>query len=393
MVSAVKSRPSHYEVLELTPAASDDDIARAFARKMSVAGAHSVGEAAQILVAYETLRDAERRREYDRSLAPPPKPETRQWTAAVQPRWAPFIASPAVQALQAATADPRPSPEPHVTIAPDPDRDADPHPDADPEPKAAVDPRLASIAATVRELSRPAAEEQPLAPRPAAQQQRKANDSLEPLIQHILEVGRAEKARLRDTENRGFDWRRPALAAGGLLLGAGLFGTLAGLSVKDNVEAAASNEPDEAAQRRAPPRQAEAVPARPLASPSAAMETPVEHPRVDVTASTPKHSASQPRPTSWAEQAAAQLKSGEVEAASEEATAEPLQSVAAAMPLPNGFVARTIERIGYSCGDVASTTRVDGEGRGVFKVTCTSGQSYRAAPVRGRYHFRRWSSR
>ena len=389
MVSAVKSRPSHYEVLELTPAASEDDIARAFARKMSVAGFHSVGEAAQILVAYETLRDADRRREYDRSLAPPPKPETRQWTAAVQPRWSPFIASPAVQALQAATADPRPSPEPHVTMAPDPD----PEPEPDPGAKAAVDPRLASIAATVRELSRPAAEEQPLAPRPAAQQQRKADESLEPLIQHILEVGRAEKARLRDTGNSGFDWRRPALAAGGLLLGAGLFGTLVGLSVKDTVEAAASSQPDEAAQRRAPPRQAEAVPARPPASPSAAMEAPVEHARVEVIASTPKHSASQPRPTSWAEQAAAQLKSGEVEAANEEATAEPVQSVAAAMPLPNGFVARTIERIGYSCGDVASTMRVDGEGRGVFKVTCTSGQSYRAAPVRGRYHFRRWSSR
>jgi hypothetical protein len=58
--------------------------------------------------------------------------------------------------------------------------------------------------------------------------------------------------------------------------------------------------------------------------------------------------------------------------------------------LSNGFVARTIERIGYACGDVASTARVEGEAPGVFKVTCTSGQSYRAAPVRGRYHFRRW---
>jgi hypothetical protein len=60
------------------------------------------------------------------------------------------------------------------------------------------------------------------------------------------------------------------------------------------------------------------------------------------------------------------------------------------MPLSNALIARTIGRIGYSCGEVASTSAVDGS-PGVFKVTCTSGQSYRAAPVRGRYHFRRWA--
>jgi hypothetical protein len=57
------------------------------------------------------------------------------------------------------------------------------------------------------------------------------------------------------------------------------------------------------------------------------------------------------------------------------------------MPLPNAVVARTIERIGYSCGEVASTSPMEGDG--VFKITCTSGQSYRAAPVHGRYRFKR----
>jgi hypothetical protein len=52
-------------------------------------------------------------------------------------------------------------------------------------------------------------------------------------------------------------------------------------------------------------------------------------------------------------------------------------------------VARTIDRIGYSCGGVASTSPVEGEAPGVFKVTCTSGQSYQAKPVNGRYRFRR----
>jgi hypothetical protein len=58
------------------------------------------------------------------------------------------------------------------------------------------------------------------------------------------------------------------------------------------------------------------------------------------------------------------------------------------MPLPKAVIARTIGRIGYPCGQVASTTAVDGAS-GAFKVTCTSGHSYRAAPVRGRYRFRR----
>jgi hypothetical protein len=67
--------------------------------------------------------------------------------------------------------------------------------------------------------------------------------------------------------------------------------------------------------------------------------------------------------------------------------------VSASMPLPGRVIARTIQRIGYSCGQVASTTAMEGSGAGVFKVTCTSGHSYQATPIRGRYHFRRLGSR
>lgn len=74
------------------------------------------------------------------------------------------------------------------------------------------------------------------------------------------------------------------------------------------------------------------------------------------------------------------------------AEAVPVEPVTASMPLPNAVVASTIRRIGYACGQVASTAPVDGAA-GVFKVTCTSGHAYRAAPVRGRYHFRRWDRR
>ena len=68
-------------------------------------------------------------------------------------------------------------------------------------------------------------------------------------------------------------------------------------------------------------------------------------------------------------------------------------AAAANLPLPNATVARTIERIGYSCGRIAASEPVDGAAAGVFKITCTSGDSYQATPVRGRYHFRRWGGR
>jgi hypothetical protein len=60
---------------------------------------------------------------------------------------------------------------------------------------------------------------------------------------------------------------------------------------------------------------------------------------------------------------------------------------AASLPLPNRVIARTLARIGYPCGQIASS--VPAGAAGVYKVTCTSGHSYQAAPVRGRYHFRR----
>jgi hypothetical protein len=66
-------------------------------------------------------------------------------------------------------------------------------------------------------------------------------------------------------------------------------------------------------------------------------------------------------------------------------------AASAKLPLPGATIARTIQRIGYGCGSVVSTTAVVGAD-GVFKVTCSSGDAYRAAPVGGRYHFRRWGS-
>lgn len=81
-----------------------------------------------------------------------------------------------------------------------------------------------------------------------------------------------------------------------------------------------------------------------------------------------------------------------VEAATGSETEIAPVATAARLPLPDATVARTIHRIGYACGRVISTSGVDGAAAGVFKVTCSSGDSYQATPVRGRYHFRRWGS-
>jgi hypothetical protein len=356
MVSGVKSRPSHYEVLGLSPAASDDEIGRAFIKKMSLFGAHPMDEAAQILIAYETLRNADKRRDYDASLGLGAKrePELRQWSFAVAPpRWSPLITSAAPNLAERGVE--RPS-EPHVTD----------------------EPSLEAL--TAREA----------APKPTPQREQKRgpgpDGSLEALVHHIREVGRLERESLRHAERRAPDWKKPVLAVSGLVLGAGLVGTLAGLSVTDN-EAPAQAEP---AATSTPPKHP-SIAARPTFPVATAIDTQVERPsRINAPEFRAKR-AERLRPSSWAER-----ESLDLESASEDATAvaaQPAEAVAADMPLSSSLVAHTIDRIGYACGQVASTAPVEGEAPGVYKVTCSSGQSYQATPVHGRYRFRRLGGR
>ena len=68
MASSVRPRPNFYEVLGLSPAATQDEIGRAFVRCMGMFGAHPVAAAAQLSIAFETLRDPARRRAYDEGL-------------------------------------------------------------------------------------------------------------------------------------------------------------------------------------------------------------------------------------------------------------------------------------------------------------------------------------
>src|SRR3954471_20616957 len=75
MVSAVKARPNHYEMLGLSPTATSDEIARAFAREIGMFRVRAMGGVAQVSIAYETLRDAAKRRAYDASLGLKPEPQ------------------------------------------------------------------------------------------------------------------------------------------------------------------------------------------------------------------------------------------------------------------------------------------------------------------------------
>jgi outer membrane biosynthesis protein TonB len=80
------------------------------------------------------------------------------------------------------------------------------------------------------------------------------------------------------------------------------------------------------------------------------------------------------------------------EAAPEEgADATPAASTQTARPpLPNRVMARTLDRIGFRCGSVTSSVRLEGDEPSAFQITCSSGQSYRASNRTGRYRFSKW---
>jgi hypothetical protein len=57
-------------------------------------------------------------------------------------------------------------------------------------------------------------------------------------------------------------------------------------------------------------------------------------------------------------------------------------------PLPNAVMARTLDRIGFRCGSVTSIVRIGGsDDPSAYRVSCSSGKSYRASARTGRYRF------
>lgn len=354
MDSSVSTRPNHYSVLGIKPTASAEEIAQAFIRQMF--SPRPMVQVAEIGAAYEVLRNPAKRRAYDASLGF--REEQRgvlsKPVVAFSTRARYIAAAPAITFDPPAVAPPRPA-----------ERPVDPPVQPEPAPRAV----------------------QPMPP------------EAEPDIEAFLTAGRAEPE--RESGEGRFEWRRPAIFAAGLVAVVGLIGAWAGSLAGNDVEAqvaenavtvalpkakaetpapAVASGPKLAEARfYAPPRRAERSRARP--SPADLQLEDLSKGREAEAAKPGQHSYYQTTaPDGTTEIAAA-------EAPPLTSTAE-ATTAAASLPLSNGTIARTIHKIGYSCGSVASTTPVDAQA-GAFTVTCTSGQSYRASPVRGRYRFKR----
>lgn len=383
MVSAVGTRPNHYEVLGLTPSASDDDIAQAFAKLMSMFRAQPIAAIAQLSAAFETLRNPAKRRVYDRKLGlgedPAPQPQT--WAFATRHGGTAFFDLPQEPATAPASVSPTPPAQKSELKA---------------RLERPAEPRVASfIAASLRD---PVKEEEREAVTPPKRQsdpvpppQVKAEARVDPRIEDILAAARA--AIPDETADVSVDWKRAGIVVGALVVGVGLLGAWAGISAggdaadSQGVTVALPSAKTSPKVAAAAPRVSETG-VRPetqsqLHLASARTERAVPRQQQPV--------AFESKAFDQVQTAASEPQDGQsLDNAVEQAVASPAaaEQVPASMPLPNRVIARTIEHIGYSCGEVASTDAIEGSA-GAFNVTCTSGQSYRAAPVRGRYHFRR----
>ena len=392
MDSTVKARPNHYEILGVTPAATDEEIRRAFAREISALRPRAFGGVGEVSIAYETLRHPDRRKAYDSSIGirPEPKPAP---PAIAGVGGAQFIGATLGARLERLASE-------NFRIGSPPVTSGAPEPDRAPSPPA--EQRTASfIASSVRSNVKAAATADipsPIVPRTDApvERVRKAEAQQpdparnEPVLEPAYPV--AQDA--LNAEDASFDWKQPAAILGGLVLAVGLLGAWAGWEAGNDGKA---EQPlKESVTQRLPPPPAFPVPEQATAAPqrevAAAATAAVPQPRAAAKGGEERKAASASQYVALAEEPAPATGSADPLApTSETASTEPEQAavVPAMLPLPHSVVARTIGRIGYSCGQVASASAVDGKA-GVFKVTCTSGDSYRAAPVRGRYRFSRW---
>ncbi|HEV2593663.1 MAG TPA: hypothetical protein VGU01_00490 [Sphingomicrobium sp.] len=388
MASKAQQLPSHYEMLGLTPGASQDEIARAFASAMSMFGVRPVAIVAHISQAFETLRNPEKRRLYDRSIGVEPTQHPYQWRISIAAHpLPPFVTAEKTRSdetsRRAALLEPQETDEHHPSLLPD---------------AQAADAKLSALIRSLHELAEPTVRSRPtevVAPLEVQRPSREAADECAlPSVDYVMPIHQAEKALLR-AANHPFDWRRPLLTLGGLVLGAGLVGTVAGLSIPTDPQSAVTT-PIPPAKARANARMKPPLRAAPAVDDDVRAQGP-RTPLLATPASRVRHEFAhrqlahntEPKP------ADALPADGATPSENVDSAADPLapevtapQRVAARLPLPKSVIARTIEKIGYACGSVNSLTPIEGA-RGTFQVNCASGQSYRAAPVGGRYHFRK----
>ena len=387
MDSTVRTRPTHYETLGLKPTATSEEIAQAFAREISIFRPRPFGGVAEVSVAYETLRDPARRRAYDEAMGlnqPPPAAKIA----------AQFIGAAFARPVTKLELPPL-APKPDPLIAP-----------PAPPPQPAVEPKPASfIAASLREVAapRPLHDVTPaVRPDPPRVPEAAAEPKLAP------EVPTAVHDHFHNVEDGSIDWKRTGVAVAGMIGAVSLIGAWAGWESSNDAEQATTQAPAKrAVTMPLPPAKelaamAEDAERGETARPARLARLTLTPPRSARRPATPQPNAAEqqqpyytadtaagppplnPPEPAFAHVAAAEAPSSEAPAAQAAATEAPPPVVRASMPLSNRTIAQTIHRIGYSCGSVASTSAI---APGTFRVTCTSGQSYRASPVRGRYRF------
>ena len=61
-------------------------------------------------------------------------------------------------------------------------------------------------------------------------------------------------------------------------------------------------------------------------------------------------------------------------------------------PLGDAEIARTIDRIGFPCGRVVSSEAV-ASAQGIYKINCSSGESYQGTSKQGHLFFRPWTGK
>lgn len=383
MASPVRALSSHYETLQVSPRASVDEIVGAFASHMRTARIRpdiTVAHLAQLSVAYETLRDPAKRKAYDASIGLEPEPEAAPINSSS------FIGAPVIARLNRIAAS--------LPNAPAPS-----------QAEAQSEPRVAQfIAASLRE---PVNHAQPTecVPTPQVVPQPSPETSDVPLVSDDASV-EIEEGRL-------------SIGRTGATLAAGMIG----VAILAFTAALPDRNPDRLPTEVAQPEPGLTVPVPPATpadkgfevqpvagtttttATAGALPKPLERSQVSaparkmppaqwVSVNPPQAQegiSEQPKTDPLAPQVVAQQPSEASPAAETPAVATdlaPASATAAAMPLSNATIARTIERIGYGCGRVVSAAGVDGAA-GVFNITCSSGDTYRASPVRGRYHFRR----
>ena len=224
------------EILGVTPAATNDEIRRAFAREISALRPRAFGGVGEVGVAYETLRHPDRRKAYDASIGI--RPEPKPVSAAIAGVGAASFVSPTLGARLERLASEDFRPVSHRAAQ-------------RPRTESVPEPRTASfIASSVRSTAKavsgtdvptvsPSQSDQPTARPHAVEPLGRPETRLDPRQYR----GTAEKfvhptpQRVLDVDETAFDWTRPAAIAGGLVLAVGLLGAWAGWEAGNDVQA------------------------------------------------------------------------------------------------------------------------------------------------------------